>query len=156
MPNEKGQYKEQVVTIVSVEQDRIKKGKNKGRLFERYQVQEHEGKVFYNFHDHLLGEEVQTPLRVKMTFYDDPQRPKVEKVVPLYEPEDDGQYQGQALDPRDVLMGRMSVVKSSIQALQYIEGEPEEKLSFYRALVRENDEYVFKGLLPSPELRLEE
>ena len=145
MPNEKGQYKEQVVTILSVEQDRIKKGKNKGRLFERYQVQEHEGKTFYNFHDHLLGE-VETPLRAKIAFYDDPQRPKVEKVVPLYEPEDDGQ--GSGLDPRDVLMGRMSVVKSSIQALQYVDGEPEEKLSFYRALVRENDEYVFRGLIP--------
>ena len=151
--SERGAYKEQIVTILSVEQDRIKKGKNRGRLFERYQVQEHEGKTFYNFHDHLLGE-VQTPFRAKIAFYDDPQRPKVEKVVPLYEPEpnDSEQYQGQGLDPRDVLMGRMSVVKSSIQALQYVEGGPEEKLDFYRSLVRENDEYVFKGALPEPEL----
>jgi len=143
---QQGEYREQVATILSVTQDRIKKGVNRGQLFERYEVEGFEDKTFYNFHDHLIGP-LNRPTRAKISYFDDPARPKVEKIVLLEEEPAQPAYPDR-FTPNEILMARMSNVKSSIQALPYLEGTLAQRFRLYKQLLRENEEYLFKGELP--------
>jgi len=142
---QRGEYREQTVTILSVTQDRIKKGPNRGRLFEKYEVEGFEGKWFYNFHDHLIGE-ISRPVRAKLAYFDDPKMPKVQKIVLLNEEPKNPQYDGK-LSISDALMARMSNIKSSTRALEYLPGDAQEKFEFYKKLLKENEEYLFQGLI---------
>jgi hypothetical protein len=149
MPNndgQRGEYKEQTVTILSVTQDRIKKGANRGRLYEKYEVEGFSDKTFYNFHDHLIGE-ISRPVKAKIEYFDDPTRPKVEKVVVLSEElAPVNRNYGDGLNEKDLLMARMSNVKSSIRALKYFEGSAVDRFKLYQQLLQENEEYMLHGL----------
>ena len=50
------------------------------------------------------------------------------------------------LTVRDVLMARMSNVKSSVRAIRYIQGSWQERLKAYRQLLEENEDYILHGL----------
>jgi len=154
MPKPQQEYKEQIVTIVGATQDVVKRGSNKGAFFERYEL-EGDDRKFYNFHpNHLIGQ-VGEPLKARIRYIDDSRRPKMEEIEIL---SDAGPNQGQVsmgttkhrpygeLAPGDVLSARLRNIEHSLKALQFVDGDFEQKLKAYRQLLEENDEYLFEGL----------